>query len=169
MHRRANSFLGLFGAMLIGVVIGLHAQPNSGVKLAKLSAEKADISRMDLILMNTRIALLRQMLKDDLSLPLAPTSITYDADKQKILTSVYVDSAFLAKANAPQLGKTLDSRATGLCIAPAMAEGNSRYLFSVQPPIEYCAVRFFTHTLDGAGRVQTKDVASFEDGKLTIK
>jgi len=131
--------------------------------------EKADITKMDLILLNTRIAVLQQMLKDDLSLPLVPTSISYDAEKQKILTSVYVDPAFLAKANVAQLSKTLNSRATGLCIAPELAEGNLPHLFPVQPPREYCVIRFFTHTLDGAGQAQTKDVASFEDGKLSLK
>jgi hypothetical protein len=169
VSNKMNQFLSLFAATLFGLVVGLNAQSTSGGRLAKLSDEKAEISKMDLILLNTKIAVLQQMLKDDLSLPLAPTGITYDPDKQKIRTSVYVDPAFLAKVNATQLSKTLDSRATDLCVAPTLAEGNFRYLVPVGPPKEYCAVWFYTYTLDRAGHVQTKDVARFEDGKLTMQ
>lgn len=116
--------------------------------------------------MNTKIAVIQEILKEELSLPLIPTSIIYDSDKQKIRTSVYVDPAFLAKANVAQLSKTLDSRATALCIAPTLAEGNFHDMFPVQPATEYCVIRFFTHTLDGSGHVQAKDVGTFEDGKL---
>jgi hypothetical protein len=161
--------LGLVVASLSGLVVGLHAQSGSGAKLARLPDEKAAISKMDLILLNTKVAVLQQMLKDDLSLPFVPTSIIYDTDKQKIRTSVYVDPGFLAKTNTAQLSKALDSRATALCIAPTLAEGNFTYLFPVQPPSEYCAIRFFTLTLDGAQHVQPKDVASFEDGKMALK
>jgi hypothetical protein len=163
---KMNLFLSLFAATLFGFVAGLYAQSTSGAKLAKLSEEKADITKMDLILLNTRVAVFQEILKDELSLPLIPTNITYDSEKQKIRTSVYVDPAFLAKVNVAQLSKTLDSRATALCIAPALAEGNFHYMFPVQPATEYCVIRFFTHALDGAGHVQAKDVATFEDGTL---
>lgn len=169
MNNRVNLCLSLFTATLLGEVVGIHAQSNSREKLARLSEEKADISKMDLILLNTRVAVLQQILKDDLSLPVMPTSISYDADKQKIRTSVYVDPAFLAKANAAQLNKSFDSRATGLCIAPALAVGNFLKVALPQPPKEYCVISFFTHTLDASGHLQTEEVATFEDGKLTMK
>ncbi len=169
MSNKVNAFLRLFLVMLLGVVLGVYAQTNSRAKLSTLSEERADVSKMDLILLNTRIAVLQQMLKDDLSLPLVPTSISYDADKQKIRTSVYVDPAFLAKTNPAQLSKALESRATNLCVAPALAERNFRYLVPVGPPDGYCAISFFTHSLDAAGHVQTKEVASFDGGQLTVR
>ncbi|HLZ50596.1 MAG TPA: hypothetical protein VKP61_07595 [Candidatus Acidoferrum sp.] len=169
MNNKVNLCLSLFIAALLGAVVGLHAQSNSREKLARLSEEKADISKMDLILLNTRVAVLLQILKDDLSLPVLPTSISYNADKQKIRTSVYVDPEFLARANAVQLSKSFDSRATGLCIAPTLAEGNFLRAALPEPPKEYCVISFFTHTLDAAGHLQTKEVAIFEDGKLTMK
>src|ERR1700722_14356253 len=119
-----SAFLGLVTAMLIGIVVGLYAQSNSDARLAKLSEEKAEISKMDLVLLNTRVAVLQQILSDDSALPFVPTSIIYDTDKKKIRVSVHVDPAFLAKTNANQLGGVLEARAAGLCIAPEMAEGN---------------------------------------------
>jgi hypothetical protein len=61
------------------------------------------------------------------------------------------------------------ARAASLCLAPELADGNLAYMFPVQPPLSYCAIRFFTETLDSGGDVQTKDVASFEDGKMVLK
>jgi hypothetical protein len=101
--------------------------------------------------------------------PVVPTSISYDSEKRKIRTSVFVDPAYLAKATAAQLSQTFDSRAADLCIAPALAEGNLPYLISLQPAREHCEIRFFTHAADGAGQLQAKDVASFENGKLSLK
>jgi hypothetical protein len=169
MGTKLSLFLSLSVAALLGLVIGLHAQSNTGPKLSKLSDEKVEISKMDLILLNSRIAALQQLLKDDLSLPFVPTSISYDVEKQKIRTSVYIDPAFLAKASATQLNKALDSRATNLCITPALAEGNFGYMAPIQPPREYCAIRFFTLALDAGGHAQTREVASFEDGRLILK
>jgi hypothetical protein len=169
MIKKIEICLGLCSAMLVGLVVGLYAQSNSAARLAKLSEDKAEISKMDWVLLNTRISVLQQMLKDDLSLPFAPTSFSYDADKKKIRISVNVDSAVLAKMGANQLTKTLESRATSLCVAPELADGNFSYMLSIQPPKEYCAIRFFTLVVDSSGHVEPKDVATFEDGKLNMR
>lgn len=167
-NKRLHLFFSLLAAMLLGLVVGLYAQ-SSAVRLAKLSEEKAEISKMDLVLLNTRVEVLQQMLKDDLALAFAPTSFRYDSDKKKIRIAVHVDPALLAKANVNQLVKTLEARATGLCIAPYLAEGNFVYMFPVTPPKDYCAVRFFTDARGSAGDFEPKDVATFEDGKLAVK
>ena len=170
MAKKVKQFLSMSIAAAFGLVVGAYAQSTVGAKLARLSEEKPEITKMDLILLNTRIAVLQEMLKDDLSIPLAPTSITYDAENQKIRTSVFVDPSLHSKLNVTQLHKTLESRATSLCIAPAMADGNFPNLLSLQAaPKEYCVVRFFTNTLDSSGHVQTKEVAQFEGGKLSLK
>jgi len=166
--KRVKQFLILSVAATFGLAVGLYAQSAVGAKLARLSEEKAELTKMDVILLNTRIAVLQEMLKDDLSVPLVPTSITYDTESRKIRTSVFVAPSFLSKVNASQLSKSLDSRATSLCIAPSMAEGNLPAVFSLAPK-EYCVIRFFTHTLDSSGHVQVKEVAQFEDGKLSLK
>jgi len=167
--KRLHVLLSLCIATLLGVVIGLYAQSSSAVKLAKLSEEKAEISKMDLVLLNTRVSVLQQMLKDDLSFPFTPTNFSYDADKKKIRVSVYVDSAILPKMSPGQLTKALETRSISLCVAPELADGNLSYMFSIQPPNEYCTIRFFTHALDSSGHIQPKDVATFEDGKLSMK
>jgi len=169
MIKKAEICFGLCGAMLVGFVVGLYAQSNSAARLTKLSEDKAEISKMDWVLLNTKTSVLQQMLKDDLSLPFAPTSFAYDADKKKIRVSVHVDPTVLTKMSANQLTKTLESRATSLCVTPGLADGNLPYMLSIQPPKEYCAVRFFTLTVDSSGRVEPKDVAMFEDGKLNMR
>lgn len=167
--KRVILFLSLLIATLLGLVVGLYAQSNSAARLARPYEERAEISKMDLVLLNTRVEVLQQMLKDDLSLPFAPTSFGYDVDKKKIRVSVYVDPVVLAKTNASQLTKTLETRATSLCVAPELADGNLLLMFPVQPPNEYCVIKFFTHVVDPSGHVQPKDIATFEDGKLTLK
>ncbi|SRR5713226_9502298 len=170
MSKRVTLFLSLVVAMLFGVLLGLYAQSNSATRLAKLSEEKAEISKMDLVLLNTRVEVLLQMLKDDLELPFTPTAFRYDADKKKIRIAVHVALAFLAEASSNQISKTLQARATTLCVAPELADGNLAYMFPIQPPQEYCAIRFFTEALSRTGDVQTNsEVASFEDGKLILK
>lgn len=74
MTKKLHVLLSFLAAMLLGLVVGLYAQSNA-VRLAKLSEEKAEISKMDLVLLNTRVQVLQQMLKDDLALPLTPTSL----------------------------------------------------------------------------------------------
>ncbi len=169
MIKKAEMCLRLCVAMTVGLVVGLYAQSNSAAKLAKLSGDKAEISKMDFLLLNTKISVLQQMLKDDLSLPFVPTSFAYDADNKKIRVSVHVDPAVLTKMNTNQLTRALESRATSLCVAPELADGNFPYMFPIQPPKEYCAVRFFTLTAGSSGHVEPKDVAAFEDGKLNMR
>lgn len=169
MTKRLPLYLSLLAAMLVGLVVGLYAQSNSASRIAKLSEEKAEISKMDLILLNTRVSVLQQMLKDDLALPFIPTSFKYDVDNKKIRITVYVAPTLLVKTNANQLAKTLEGRAAQFCISPELAEGNFVYMFPVQPPKEYCAIRFFTDALGPEGHVEPKDVAVFEDGKLAMK
>ncbi len=169
MSKKLRMCLSLLAAMLVGIVVGLYAQSNSASKLAKLSEEKAEISKMDLVLLNTRVGVLQEILKYDLAIPFLPTSFKYDVDNKKIRIAVYVAPTLLANTKSNQLVKTLENRAAQFCTSPELAEGNFVYMFPVQPPTEYCAIRFFTDALDREGHVEPKDVAIFEDGKLAMK
>lgn len=173
MNKRISKHFGVFVAAVLGFVAGVYAQSNSASTLARLSQEKAEISKMDLVLLNTRVEVLQEMLKDELLVPFAPTSFSFDAQRQKIRVSVHVDSAALANMTAGQLAKVLERRAVRLCVAPTQADGNLPYrpylLGQSQPPEEYCAIRFFTLRLDSSDHAQPTDVAVYEDGKLTMK
>ncbi len=168
MKKGSNKLLliGLLTGLVLGLVAAIYAQSAS---IARLAEEPANISKMDWILLNTRVHVLEQTLKDDLSLPLSPTSYSYDSEKQKIRISVYVAPSWLAKSSFAQVNKALSDRATALCIAPALGGGNLSMIFLRELPIRYCTIRFFTPALNGAGHAEPKDVASFEDGKLVMK
>lgn len=134
-----------------------------------LSAQKAELTKMDLVPLNTRVGVIQEMLKDDLALPLVPTSFQYDAESKRIRIAVYVASDYLPKTGASQLTKILETRASSLCAAPETSEGNFVHMFPIQPPKDYCAIRFFARALGHAGAIETKDAAEFVDGKLALK
>lgn len=158
------------GVLVLGVAIGIWAQSTS---MAKLAEEKAGISKMDWILLNTRIHVLEQALKDDLAVPLVASAYSFDVEKQQVGISVYVSPAWLGKTDFAAVNKALSARATALCVAPALAQ-RGEYLASMmfapgKPPKGYCSIRFFTHSLDRSGNLTAKDVALYEAGQLVVK
>lgn len=168
MTKVVKQFFVIFCAVLFGIAVGVYAQSTIGAKLAKLSEEKAELTKMDLVLMNTRIGVLQGILLDDLNVPIVPTSFTYDSKNQKIVTSAFVQPAFLSKSNSAQLNKLFDSHAASLCLAPLESEGNFATVFGLtMAPRAYCVVHFFTSE-NVAGNATTKEVALYSDGKLTI-
>ena len=171
MEKRSSitMVLWMLAGVVLGVASGLYSQTPS---LAGLVEEKANISKMDWAILNTRVYVLEQTLKDDLSLPLSPTHYRYDPEKHKIRISVHVNFSWLAKSNFNQVSQALSARATALCIAPTGAQDGELlawFLTLEKPPVEYCAIRFFTVILDADGNIGPKDVASFEDGELVMK
>jgi hypothetical protein len=166
MTKRLKQFIMIFSAVLFGIVVGAYSQ-TFGAKLAKLSEEKAEITKMDLVLMNTRIG---GILIDELAVPIVPTSFTYDSKNQKIVTTAFVNPAFLSKSNPAQLSKVLDSHATSLCLAPLESEGNFATVFGLtMAPRAYCVVHFFTRSPDVAGYAIAREVAKYMDGKLSLE
>jgi hypothetical protein len=158
-------------ALVFGVAIGICAQSAS---ISKLAAERADLSKMDWILLNTRVHVLEQALKEDLAVPLVPTSYSFEQEKQKISISVYVSPVWLAKTNVQEANKSLSVRASFLCGAPFLAQQGEFFvsMFKVsgeKPPKDYCSIRFFTHGLDRSGNLTVKDVALYEAGQLVVK
>jgi len=116
---------------------------------------------------------LEQALKEDLAVPLVATGYSFDPQKQQIDISVYVSPAWLSKTDSQGASKGLSSRATTLCVAPALAQ-RGEYLASMmfapgKPPKDYCSIRFFTHSLDRSGNLTVKDVALYEAGQLVVK
>jgi hypothetical protein len=169
VSKKVSLFVGLSSVLLVGIAIGTYAQSGGGARLAALYETKADISKMDLVLLNTRISVLEGMLKDDLSVPFAPTSFYYDYGERKITIAVQVDPTFIAKTSPSQLSKAVLARASALCVAPQTAQGNLTYMLPVEPPKDYCIIKFFTYMVGPDAHTTPKDVAVFEDGKLTMR
>lgn len=169
MDKRSTVRIALGGLAILffGVTVGLYSQSAS---LTRFAEEKANISKMDWILLISRVHVLEQALKDDLALPLTPTSYSYDSEKQQIRIVVHVSPSWLAESTLDQVNKALLRRAASLCITPMTAEhGEWSFKLLETPPIEYCAVRFFTIGFNSAGELEARDVATFEGGKLVMK
>jgi hypothetical protein len=169
MNNQAKQYLPILVAAFFGLVVGLAAQSRTTEQLTKLSSESANPSKMDIILLNTRINLLQQSLQGDISAPFVPTSLTYDTEGRKIRISVHVEATVPGKMNLGQLTKALEHHAENICIAPSLADGNIQYLLQLGKPKDYCTIRFFTYDLDSTGHVQPRDIAAYEDGRLSLK
>ena|SRR6266576_3624753 len=170
MRRKSALVIGiaLLVAASLGFGFGVLAQSSS---LQRLADERVNISRMDWVLLNTRVFVLEQTLKDDLSLPINATDFSYDSENQKIRIAVSIDAVWLASKNGGQVTKDLETRSTSLCIAPTLADKSLTMmgLGARIPPKQYCSIRFFTLGLGKDGKVEPRDVALFEDGKIILK
>lgn len=158
--------IALVAAATFGFGIGVLAQ----TPLQRLADERVNISRMDWVLLNTRVFVLEQTLKNDLSLPINPTDFSYDSEKQKIRIAVSIDPVWLASKSSGQVTRDLETRATSLCVAPALADKSLTMAIGAGiAPKQYCSIRFFTLGLGKDGKVEPRDVALFEDGKIILK
>jgi len=167
---KTSLFVAALVSLVLGVALAVYAQ---SVSMARLAEDKAGISKMDWILLNTRVHVLEQALKDDLAVPLVATAYSFDAEKQQVAISVFVSPAWLGKADFQAVNKALSARALALCVAPALAQ-RGEYLASMmfapgKPPKDYCSIRFFTHSLDRLGNLTVRDVALYEAGQLVVK
>lgn len=153
-----------FLVLAMGVV--LYAQSAS---LAKLADEDMKISKMDWVLLNTRVHVLEEMLKDDLSAPFSPTSYSFDRQRGKLRIAVYVDPSW-SKRTLDEVSDAFSKRGTSLCVAPTLAQHGQQLTLFLTPPKDYCSILFFTLTLDASGKdINTKELAVFEEGKLSLK
>lgn len=158
--------LTLVATLCFGMALGAHLQSTS---LNTLASESATISKMDWILLQTRMHVLEQALKDDLSLSLTSTGYHFNSATGKIHSSVYVNPSWLSQTNFDQVKAAFSRRATALCIAPAAANVSSALSLLEQGPVQYCSIHFFTISLTAKKPgIKRKDIATFENGKLTI-
>ena len=154
--------------MLFGAVIGVFSQSFS---LQRFAQETATVSKMDWILLNSRVRVLEELVRDDLSVPLVPTSYSFDKDDERIRIAVKVDPTWLGRSNLSEAKSKLTSRAQHLCLAPWLSEhGQFGMLFLEKAPVKLCRVIFFTPQIDKSGKsVVPKDVAVYENGELVLK
>lgn len=165
-YPRAALMLALVATLCLGMAFGAHQQ---SANLNSLASEPATISKMDWILLQTRVHVLEQALKDDLALSLTSTGYQFNSATGKIHSNVYVNPSWLSQTNFDQVKEAFSRRAAALCIAPAAANISSILSLMKEPPNQYCSIRFFTISLatEGSG-INRKDIATYENGKLMI-
>src|SRR5260221_619017 len=103
----------LIGAVL-GAVVGVRSQSNNA-GLDQMASEKANLSKMDVLLMNARIDALQSILLGDLSVPLVPQTYRYDDKQHKIEIRVFVNPSWLSKKNVETLKSDLNDEVASAC------------------------------------------------------
>jgi hypothetical protein len=125
-----------FVVLAMGVV--LYAQSASLIKLAD---EEMKISKMDWVLLNTRVHILEEMMKDDLSAPFSPTSYSFDRQRGKLRIAVYVDPSW-SKRRLDEVSDAFSKRGTSLCVAPTLAQHGQQVAMFLTPPKDYCSILY---------------------------
>ena len=149
-------------------LIGAYSRSQSNV-LEGLAEEKATISKMDWILLNSRLNLLEKALRIDVSVPMSLSGQYYDRTKKKFLTSIRVDPAWLGKSSPEKVKGTLDSHAADVCLETIIVQAKNGGSFAVQPK-DICCVEFFTSQFTKSrGYTNATHVATWENGELTLK
>src|SRR2546426_1068825 len=117
LRRRA----GILVASLAGFCMGVLSQSREN-PLPKLAKQTETVSSSDWLLLRTRVQVLEQALKDDLSLPLAVTDLVYDRGQQRMKFVVSVNGVWLAKTGLDIAANAFRNRASSLCVQPVLVD-----------------------------------------------
>jgi hypothetical protein len=179
MLRRAAPWMALvFSALVVGWITIAHSQSKPDQKLKaesmdlikKLVFEKADISKMDWILLNAKLDALRDVFKDDLAQPMTLTGFGFDRGRTVI--KVYVNPDWLARNSITEVGNAFKSRAPKVMFSvfdnlwpEAVKAGVPVNQFA-----DFCSVEFLTfHSDKETSKIIPETVAVYEEGKLELK
>lgn len=168
MPKLKHTFQLLISSAVLVSLIGTYSHSQSNL-LEGLTKEKATISKMDWILLNSRLNLLEKALRNDLSVPLSLSGQYYDQKKKKFKTGIKVDLVWLSKSSPERIKSTLASYAADVCLETIITQAASGGSFAVQPK-DSCYVEFFT-SQPSKSRDYTgvKSVATWENGELILK
>lgn len=167
MRNPTPSKLSITGSLIIGVCLGVAAAQSSS--FTTLAEQRATPSKMDWILVNTRIVILEQALRDQLSVPLVLTDYQFNTEEELFQIAVYADLGWLTKKGQPARDEAFKKRAVELCAAPMLARQPEYIAATLQTkkrPAESCSVRFWTHSMHESGQLTIRDVAIYEKGVL---
>ncbi len=170
MSKRPIASIALVSCCLVvGFLVGAYSQTESN-PFEKLAAERANISKVDWILLNTRIRVLEETHRWELPLSFTPTSYSYDLQKQRIRVAIFVDPTWFSKHNVSQASEEFSKRADRIRAAVLTAEHGQLYSLLGKDLTKYYSIIFFTGVLDESGKsASPKDLAIYEDGKLTLR
>lgn len=160
-------------AFLVGLalspvsLLGIQSQER---QLALLAKERAEISRMDWVLLNAEVSVLRTIFVNTLKVPISPMRVYYDEDRNRIVWNANVDFAWYAKATLEDVKRLLEEAALTYCLdgitLSIMMHGRT---FVPGPPIEFCSVSFSKLALNESGELTREGVASYANGQLVLK
>lgn len=157
--------VGFLAGILFSGALGLRSQP-AKASLARLADERAEISKMDWLLMNAQISTFEWMFFRDLTNPVIPMGYRYEAENNRIVSSHLVRPEWYFQTNLEEAKQVLTSRASSYCVQGVMVNLPVQDLLQIQPEIKgACRVDFYTL----AGEAGRKDVATYENGQLILK
>jgi len=140
--------------------------------LNTLAAEKAEISKLDWILMVARVRSLEYKMAHNLSQPASEVGIRYDRQHGKVIVAGFVDLEWLDRAKLDDLKKRLTAEALEYCVdGLTMAAFDQGFLAGVRATESLksdCVVQFFTWELGQRG-VERKDIAKYQNGQLILE
>lgn len=146
--------------------LGLQSQEP---QLSLLAGAKAEISRMDWVLLNAQVDVLRTLLVEKLKLPISPMTVFYDSERDRITWNANVDYSWYARATIEEAKRQLEKAALVYCTDGTMVNVMTRgYTPISKAPREYCSVRFSKLALDDAGELGREEVAEYSNGKLIL-
>ena len=161
-------------AIIGGFILGAYSQskPDQNLdeekasnNLQKLADEKAEISKLDWVLLKARVDALQDAIKDDLKQPLTATAFFYDHVRKKIVITVFVDPVWLAGKGIGDVKNSFENRAAKLN-AKAFINLTDEGVIATGP--YYCSVEFYHLTLVGQD-LKIKPIAEWEKGQLILK
>lgn len=167
--------LGLCAGVSLGAAVG--ALPQSGKpSLAGFAEEKIQVSKMDWVLLNARINTLAWTLFRNFKIPAIPMNFRYEPKTNRIISNSLVNPDWLANANLDEAKKTLSSNAVSFCAEGPMISMTSlpdqeglQFLVFGEEFRSVCTVEFYTFGIDKSGKLERKEVATYEKDQLILK
>jgi hypothetical protein len=136
--------------------------------VSQLADEKIQISKLDWIMLTARVRILEEMARES-SRSVSSTGMHYDRETKRVVVRGFVDPDWIAGAKMNEAKKTLVKQATSYCVdGLSLAEAETGEIIAGTNMKSDCTVHFFTWVARD-GKLETKDIATFENNELILK
>lgn len=160
--------LGLGVGMLLGGAVGVYSQHATSY-LGDVSREKADISKLDWVLLQAQLQTFEWMFFHDFTNPVIPMAYRYDPRENRVISSHLVRPEWYAATNLEKASEVLKARGATYCTALATSFPLLDFVRSPEEIRAACKVDFYTLALTKTGELDKKDIATYAGGQLTLK
>ena len=160
--------LGFGAGILLGAATGLYSQ-NAASYLGDISREKADISKLDWVLLQAQLQTFQWMFFHDFTNPVIPMGYRYDPKENRVISGHLVRPEWYAATSMEKAKEKLKAQGASYCTA----------LFTSFPPLDFvrsgqeirtaCRVDFYTLGFGKTGELERTDIATYTGGQLTLK